>query len=121
MLPKKEGNKPTRLALDGSVNRGKQAYMHRMIYRCSWCEVATHVGYADHKGAWKMAKRYAKANNLPWPVEEKQKGAVIYTARRYKVSWLALSRIYDQTIAAVQRCAYKWSKRREKPWPPEPH
>jgi len=100
--------------MDGSV-----AYEYRLTYRVSWNEVADVTGYSSAHSVRRAARTYASRSGLPWPIEEATKGAVIYTARRHRLTWMELSRIYDQPIAKLQRRAYRWSKRRELPWPPQ--
>ena len=97
---------------------GKQAYEHRKLYRCSWSEVAVTVGYCNSQCARKAARKYADTRFLPWPLNRASKGAGIYKARRYGLTWMQISREYGQPIRYVQSCAYKWARRSECKWPP---
>ena len=42
----------------------------------------------------------------------------MYKSRQYGLTWMSIAKNYNQTIAAVQRCAYKWARRYGKQWPP---
>jgi hypothetical protein len=100
------------------MSKGQEAYDYRNRYRCSWSEVAKEIGYCNSQSALRAARTYAAKKGHPWPLTKASKGACIYQARRHGVTWMALSRTYNQDIAAVQRCAYKWARRYNKQWPP---
>ncbi len=98
---------------------GKEAYHHRQMYRGSWSTVASEVGYCNSQSALRAARNYAMQTNLPWPLRKASKGACIYKARQHGLTWMQIAKNYDQTIAAIQRCAYKWAQRYDKIWPPK--
>ena len=97
---------------------GKEAYHYRQSYRKSWSSVASEVGYCNSQSALRAARNYATQTRKPWPLRKASKGACIYKARAIGMTWMAIARNYDQSIAAIQRCAYKWAQRYEKIWPP---
>ena len=98
--------------------RGRRAYEHRQRYRRSWSVVAMDIGYCNSQSALRAARSYADRSSSPWPLSKASKGACIYTARQHGLTWMQISGNYGQTIAAVQRCAYKWARRYACPWPP---
>jgi len=98
--------------------KGIEAYEFRQRYRCSWHRVASEVGYCNSQSALRAARTWAKRSQAPWPLSKASKGACIYAARHHGMTWMQISRHYGQTIAAVQRCAYKWSRRYHREWPP---
>ena len=98
---------------------GEQAYEHRKLYRCSWSQVAVNIGYCNSQCARKAARKYADKKSLPWPLNKASKGAGIYKARQYGMTWMQISRMYNQPIRSIQSCACKWAKRAECKWPPE--
>lgn len=100
------------------MTNSKRAYECRKLYRCSWGEVAKRVGYCNSQSALRAARTYAQSNNAPWPLTKASKGACIYSSRQHGLTWMRIAKNYNQTIAAVQRCAYKWAKRYDKVWPP---
>jgi hypothetical protein len=100
------------------MTKGRQAYEHRQRYRCSWSEVARDIGYCNSQSALRAAKGYAESSSSPWPLSKASKGACIYKSRKYGLTWMSIAKNYEQTIAAVQRCAYKWAKRYGHKWPP---
>ncbi len=97
---------------------GEEAYEFRQIYRCSWHMVAQHVGYCNSQSALRAARKWAIKSDAPWPLRKASKGACIYKARYHGMTWMKIASNYGQTIAAVQRCGYKWAKRYDKVWPP---
>ena len=100
------------------MTKGQEAYEYRKRYRCSWSLVAEHIGYCNSQSALRAARNYATNSGCPWPLKKASKGACIYKARYHGMTWMSIARNYNQTIAAVQRCAYKWAKRYRKTWPP---
>ena len=100
------------------MTKGQEAYEYRQRYRCSWSVVAKNIGYCNSQSALRAARNYANNSGCPWPLKKASKGACIYQARKHGMTWMALSRTYNQDIAAVQRCAYKWAKRYQVQWPP---
>ncbi len=98
---------------------GEQAYEFRKLYRCSWSKVADYIGYCNSQCARKAARKYADRRSLPWPLNKASKGAGIYKARQYGMTWMQISKIYNQPIRSVQSCAYKWAKRTGFVWPPK--
>ena len=101
------------------MTKGQKAYEYRQKYRCSWRVVARDVGYCNSQSALRAAKTYATNQALPWPLSKASKGACIYRARQHGLTWMAIAKNYNQQIAAVQRCAYKWARRYKKKWPPK--
>ncbi len=101
------------------MTKGRQAYEYRKMYRCSWSIVAQDIGYCNSQSALRAARTYAKNNGTPWPLTKASKGACIYTARQHGLTWMRIANNYGQTIAAVQRCSYKWARRYKKTWPPK--
>lgn len=100
------------------MTKGQEAYEYRKMYRCSWSVVATEVGYCNSQSALRAARTYATTCGTPWPLSKASKGACVYKSRQYGLTWMLIARNYNQTIAAVQRCAYKWARRYGKQWPP---
>ena len=98
---------------------GEEAYYYRQSYRKSWSMVASEVGYCNSREALRAARKYASHTNLPWPLRKASKGACIYKARQHGMTWMSIAKNYDQSIAAIQRCAYKWAQRYNKVWPPK--
>lgn len=101
------------------MTNGEAAYLYRRQYRCSWDVVAKQIGYCNSQSALRAAKNYAIKARVPWPLSKASKGACIYKARRIGCSWMLIARNYNQDIAAVQRCAYKWARRYSEKWPPQ--
>mgnify|MGYP003125681798 FL=1 len=101
------------------MTKGQEAYEYRKMYRCSWSVVATEVGYCNSQSALRAARTYATTCGTPWPLSKASKGACVYKSRQYGLTWMLIARNYNQKIAAVQRCAYKWAKRYNKQWPPK--
>ncbi len=101
------------------MTKGQKAYEYRKLYRCSWSEVARVIGYCNSQSALRAAKSYAESSGSPWPLSKASKGACIYKSRKYGLTWMAIAKNYGQTIAAVQRCAYKWARRYGHEWPPK--
>lgn len=101
------------------MTRGQEAYEYRQRYRCSWSDVAVEIGYCNSQSALRAAKNYADNNRMPWPLRKASKGACIYKSRQHGLTWMSIAKNYGQTIAAVQRCAYKWAKRYGNKWPPK--
>ena len=108
------------MAVDGllDMSTSQRAYEFRQMYRCSWAQVANQVGYCNSQSALRAARTYATREGLPWPLRKASKGACIYTARQHGMTWMSIANNYNQSIAAVQRCAYKWAKRSKLKWPP---
>jgi len=118
-MVEEQGRAKCSMAVDGLLmSRGQRAYEHRKLYRCSWSVVAKHIGYCNSQSALRAARNYADKTSQPWPLKKASKGACIYSARKHGMTWMALSRTYNQDISAVQRCAYKWAKRYGELWPP---
>ena len=105
------------MAVQGK-GRGRIAYEMRVSSRISWTEIAQELGYSSHKGASVAARSYAHRENLPWPIKSITKGESIYRCKRIGMSWMKIAQRYGQSIKAVQRCAYKYSRRHSKEWPP---
>ncbi len=101
-----------------SEGRGKLAYEMRVSTRISWSDIAKELGYSSHKGASVAARGYAKRVGFPWPIRGITKGESIYRCKRLGMSWMKISQRYNQSIKAIQRCAYKYAKRNGKTWPP---
>ena len=100
------------------MSRGEEASRFRQMYRCSWLMVAKEVGYCNSQSALRAARNYARRSKSPWPLKKASKGACIYKSRQHGMTWMAIAKNYNQTIAAIQRCAYKWAKRYDHKWPP---
>ena len=101
------------------MTKGEEAYEYRKMYRCSWSVVAKDIGYCNSQSSLRAARNYAQSNHRPWPLRKASKGACIYSARQHGLTWMTVAKNYNQTIAAVQRCAYKWARRYNKQWPPK--
>ena len=101
-----------------NMTKGREAYEYRKLYRCSWSVVARDIGYCNSQSALRAARTYANRSNSPWPLHKASKGACIYKARQHGLTWMSIAKNYNQIIAAVQMCSYKWARRYEKPWPP---
>ena len=101
------------------MTRGQEAYEYRKQYRSSWSSVAAEIGYCNSQSALRAAKSYADSSGMPWPLRKASKGACIYKGRQHGMTWMSIAKNYGQTIAAVQRCAYKWAKRYGNKWPPK--
>jgi hypothetical protein len=100
------------------MTKGQEAYIFRQRYRCSWSLVAKEVGYCNSQSALRAARNYATRTFSPWPLRKASKGACIYKSRQYGMTWMSIARNYNQSIAAIQRCSYKWAKRSSLKWPP---
>lgn len=100
------------------MTKGQRAYDYRKRFRCSWSKVAEQIGYCNSQSALRAARNYADNSSQPWPLRKASKGACIYKARKHGMTWMSIAKNYNQSIAAVQRCAYKWAKRYSKIWPP---
>ena len=103
------------MAMDGLVDKGKASYEMRLSQRCSWAEISVHIGLSS-RGCLRAARIYAMRNNLPWPIQKKTKGGVIYSARKV-MSWSIIANRYNQSIEQVKRLAYKYAKRNDLDWP----
>ena len=101
------------------MTRGQEAYIFRQRYRCSWSLVAKEVGYCNSQSALRAARNYANRTLSPWPLKKASKGACIYKSRQHGMTWMSIAKNYNQSIAAIQRCAYKWAKRYGLKWPPK--
>lgn len=95
---------------------GESIYNQRLIYRQSWVDIGNDVGLSD-SGARKLAKEYALSRQKPWPLERVTKGGAIYSARKYGMTWLSLSRCYNDSIESLRRQAYKYARREGLVWP----
>jgi hypothetical protein len=102
-----------------TASKGQKAYDLRCRFRWTWTSIANELGYSNGHSALRGARVYAQRSDLPWPVQARTKGAVIYSARKNGLSWLSIANNYNQSIAAAQRCAYKWATRNGKTWPPK--
>ena len=99
--------------------RRKDTYYCRVEYRLTWVQVADRMGYTTGRGAQEAARSYAEAENKPWPVKARCKGACVYLGRRHGMPWPKLASIYNESIRSIQACAYKWAHRHELAWPPD--
>ena len=107
------------MQVTASSTKGQKAYDMRCKFRLTWSAIAEQLGYSNGHSALRGARVYAQRSELPWPVQARTKGAVIYSARKNGLSWLSIANNYNQSIAAAQRCAYKWATRNGKTWPPK--
>jgi hypothetical protein len=99
----------------------KDSYNYRLFWRVSWREVASALGYRTAHTAMRAAQRYAKKNELPWPLSSGTEGREIYVARQHGISWLRLMNERGKTADQLQRTAYKYAIRHGKLWPPPRH
>jgi hypothetical protein len=99
--------------------RAEKAYNLRKKLRMTWIEIFKAVGYKSHSSCMYDVERFAKQNNLEWPLPKAlSQGEVAYDEYQECGDWEEVRVCINQsTKHRARMMAYNYAKQNNKVWP----